>query len=166
MCSGSLGSTATAPTNSGGSVILPALLTVEFWSKSGCQVLPPLLVFQAPPPAVASQMVFGSNGSTETPVTRPETGALRPMVGPLSTGPPCWNQVGAVVGAVPTPLPAMMSDLPVMVMLPAGCKVAPRCTTTLPEVAPRARLLAAVRMPPLTACEPGAKYVGAPPPAL
>src|SRR6516165_4867273 len=99
MLSGLLGSTAMAPMNSGGSVTLPLLVIGPFWSKSGCHVLPPLLVFQAPPLPVATKMVFGSVGSMETPVIWPETGAGLPRVRPLLTGEgPCGNQVGDRVG--------------------------------------------------------------------
>ncbi len=103
----------------------------------GVQVWPPLMVLNAPPPAVATYTVLplGSLGSVAMPVMRPAVGAaLLLIVGAPLTGPPSGVQLGTTSGALPglKPWPATSSVLPAMVMFPSSWSELPFCTTTPP----------------------------------
>src|SRR5690349_9364564 len=61
------------------------IVSVDWLSVSGTQFVPPLTVFQTPPPAVATYRMLGFVGSPATPVMRPET-TPPPGVWPFKIG--------------------------------------------------------------------------------
>src|SRR5262245_3989360 len=76
---------------------------VSFWisgieSKIGRHVFPPSTVFQTPPLAVATYMMFGSRGSATVALMRPAVFWLF-GVGPFSIGAgPTWNHCDGTLG--------------------------------------------------------------------
>src|SRR3954447_25345316 len=57
-----------------GEIVIEPMKRVGWLSVSATQLLPPSIVFQTPPPGVATKMVLTSDGSAAIALTRPDDG--------------------------------------------------------------------------------------------
>src|SRR5690348_15466974 len=84
-----------------GAMVTDPIIKVGWLSVSGTQLFAPLAVFQTPPPAAATKIVFWSVGLAAMPVTGPEVGRLPgaapPRIGDGPSGCHCADVIGTDV---------------------------------------------------------------------